>query len=308
MKIAFSCIVDAKPIFEWQAFILAKSLITNVRCEPGDIKVHCLPGVTKNFINLLSNLSVNIVPIEPFDGNHPYCNKIEQCFSSALLGYDKVILMDCDLFFLSKPALSDQSKFAAKTVDMPLPPLYILKEIYREANLPFPREVPVGCALSDTDLTFEHNLNGGFYYIDLSILDSLGKTWKKFAHLLLSSGVELERYKNHVDQIAMGLALDELGINVQSLSAQINFPVHLPKERIINLDVGEISVLHYHSSILPDGKIKFTGMPKVDAVINKANDCINPLFAKNMIIYCFGTFDMIYSPNLVPESDHEVIL
>ena len=81
----------------------------------------------------------------------------------------------------------------------------------------------------------------------------------------MSTGVDLGEYKNHVDQIAMGLALDKLGINVQSLSAQTNFPVHLPKERIRNLDAGEISVLHYHSSLLPNGQIKFTDVPKVDA-------------------------------------------
>lgn len=295
--IAYSCVVDSKPRYEWQAFVLVHSILNNVKCDPNDIKVHCLPDVTGAFRSLLHNLKIDIIDIEPFEGNHPYCNKIEQCFSPALLRYDKVILMDCDLFFLSKPILSDQIEFAAKVVDMPLPPLDILMEVYQKAKIPLPREVPVDCALSDEDMTFEHNLNGGVYYIDSSILDRLGITWKNSTHWLLSTGVDLGEYKNHVDQIAMGLALDKLGINVQSLSAQTNFPVHLPKERIRNLDAGEISVLHYHSSLLPNGQIKFTGVPKVDAAIGKANDEIEAIIREGYDNVLFWNFQY----NLFPE-------
>jgi 2-polyprenyl-3-methyl-5-hydroxy-6-metoxy-1,4-benzoquinol methylase len=298
MKVAYSCVVDAKPIFEWQAFLLVKSLITNVRSEPRDIKVHCLPGVTKTFINLLSNMGVDIIFIEPFGGNHPYCNKIEQCFSAVLFDYEKVFLLDCDLFFLSKPALSDHFKFAAKIVDMPSPPLHVLKEIYEDAAIPSPKEVPVNCAIAKSDVTFEHNLNGGVYYIDTIKLDDLGKTWKKYAKWLLSHNIELGKFKNHVDQIAMGLALDELEIDVQFLSENINFPVHLPQERIIKLDAREIKVLHYHSNLLPSGQIKFTGLSKVDAVIKIANAEIESIIRQGYDNELFWNFRYDLFPEL----------
>ncbi|MBI5839225.1 MAG: hypothetical protein HZB19_03910 [Chloroflexi bacterium] len=39
MKIAYPCVMDAKPEFEWRTFLLAHSLLCSVGCNPEDIKI-----------------------------------------------------------------------------------------------------------------------------------------------------------------------------------------------------------------------------------------------------------------------------
>lgn len=280
MKIAYSCVVDAKARFEWQAFLLIQSLIKNGNVDPEDIKIHCLPGVTDMFQAAISDLKVKIVNILPFDG-HPYCNKIQQCFSKAFEGYDKIVLIDCDLYFLSLPEIHINWGFAAKIVDLPNPPLDSLTEIFRKAQVKQPEKVLAGCALLDEESTYATNFNGGVYIIDYKYLHDIGVSWRKYAYWLLDHINLLDNYHPHVDQVALSLALSELEIPVHPLTAKDNFPVHLPAERIENLENENINVFHYHKHILPDGKIKDTGIPKVDYKIFQANKGIEMIIAEN---------------------------
>ena len=276
MKIAFSCVVDAKPHFEWQAFILVQSLLRNVKCVPRDIKVHCLPGVSRSFRRIINKLSIDMVNIQPFEGN-PYCNKIQQCFSNIFDSYDKVILLDCDLFFFALPSIDVNAIFSSKTVDLPNPPIEILDEVFQAAVINKPKQVPVDCSLSDEEITYDNNFNGGLYIIDQKYLHQIGTLWKQQADWLLGHIDLLKNYHQHVDQISLSLALSQLGIKSQRLSAQNNFPVHLSIERIKQLNNENIKVLHYHKSILPDGKIKNTGIPEIDQQISRANNEIEAI-------------------------------
>ena len=144
-----------------------------------------MPGVTGHFRSSLQRLNVTIVETEPFDGGHAYCNKIQQCFSNAFNNYDKIILTDADLFFLAPPQLPADNMFAGKIVDMQNPPLEMLCSLYHEARIKPSDTVPVDCALSDDEKTLRSNLNGGFYCIDTSILNDLGRYWKKHALWLI---------------------------------------------------------------------------------------------------------------------------
>ncbi len=276
MRIAFSCAVDAKPHFEWQAFILIQSLLRNVKCDAGDIKVHCLPGVSQSFCKIINELSIDIVDIQPFEGN-PYCNKIQQCFSNVFDSYEKVILLDCDLFFFSLPSIDADSIFSAKIVDLPNPPIEMLDEVFQTALIKKPKQAPADCGLSDEETTYENNFNGGLYIIDQKYLHDIGAAWKKQANWLLGHLELLKNYRQHVDQISMSLALSQLGIESQRLSTQNNFPVHLSTERLKQLKNENIKVLHYHSNILPDGKIKNTGIPEIDQQISRGNNEIEAI-------------------------------
>lgn len=270
MKIAFSCAVDAKPRFEWQAFILAHSLLKNTGCEPSDIKIHCLPGVSQAFQLAMRKLGVGLIVIEPFEG-HPYCNKIQQCFSSAFDGYDRVMLLDCDLYFTAPPVFEADAVFSAKIVDLPNPPLAILEAVYRAAGMNQPEPSLVGCPILDDELTLANNFNGGLYVIDRMLLAQLGAAWKEYAIWLLGHMDLLGDYGQHVDQVAMALALSRLQVQTKPLSARDNFPVHLEEGRILPLAQGGLNVIHYHNNLLPDGRIKPTNIPEIDQQIVQAN-------------------------------------
>jgi 2-polyprenyl-3-methyl-5-hydroxy-6-metoxy-1,4-benzoquinol methylase len=256
------------------------SLLENAGCAGEDVRVHCTPGVTEAFKLRLTQLGITPVEIDTFPG-HPYCNKIQQCFSGAFDGYDKVVLTDCDLFFLSKPAVSPEARFAGKVVDLPNPPLDVLQAIYNEAGVSPRGAVPVSCALAPQEQTYTSNLNGGFYVLDRSDLGLLGERWKTRAQWLLERPHLLGRSAMHVDQIALALALDELGIAVTPLKAEYNFPVHLPKERLEAMHPNGIACIHYHSHVLPGGAIKETGVAAVDRAVRIANGHIERIVGQH---------------------------
>lgn len=280
-KIAFSCVVDAKPHMEWQALLLMQSLIRNVHCQPKDIKIHCLPGVTQAFRDYAEKLGVDIFDIEPFKDS-PYCNKIQQCFSGAFDGYDKVILSDCDMFFCSLPDISLDSVLSAKIVDLTNPPISILDNVFQSAGLKKPDQIEVDCALSSTEVTYGNNLNGGLYIINRKHLSDIGSVWKNHALWLLKHlDILTPVYKNHVDQIAMSMALSELGIKPNLLSSSDNFPIHLEEERLQVLSNKNIRVIHYHRHLLPDGRIKLTGLPEIDRQIILVNHDIETILRQD---------------------------
>ena len=280
MKTAYSCVVDAHPKFEWQALLWVNSLL-RCGCPPEDLKVHCMPGVTENLLASLRRLHVNPVATWPFENGPAYCNKMQQCDSTAFDGYDKAVLADVDLFFLAQPQLPEAAVFAGKLVDLPNPPLAVLKDIYREAGVPFSKPVPVDCALGKGERTFKSNMNGGFYYLDAALLKDLGRAWEKHARWLIKKVAAGARLFTHIDQVAMALALDEMKIDVTILSALVNFPVHLDRNRLGMLPSDRIAVLHYHSKVLPSGEIMSTGVPNVDEAIARANREIVSIIGEN---------------------------
>lgn len=271
MRIAYSCVVDAKPKFEGQALLWTHSLLRNGGCRPCDLHLHCLPGISERFRRSMAALGVRLWPAQPFAGGQVYCNKIQQCASRFYEGCDKVILADTDLFFLAAPQLPAGRPFAGMIVDLENPPLEMLHALYQEAGIRPSATVPVGCALSPGERTLASNLNGGFYAIDRTLLDELGRHWEKHAHWMLGRVQRLGVYHVHVDQIAMALALDELAIEAALLPAQYNFPLHLPNERLSARAAPRVEVLHYHAHVLPGGQIKATGIPQVDSAIARAN-------------------------------------
>ncbi len=281
MKVAFSCLVDANPKFEWQAFLWAHSLVRNAAVAPNDIFVHCIHGVSEHFQSTIRGLGAQTVEVGQFDGGHAYCNKIQQCFSGAFAGYDRAVLTDCDLFFLSLPDLRANATLAANVVGLANPPLPLLQDIYRRAGVAPSEMVPVELALSRDELTFASNLNGGFYSIDVTALPRIAERWRKHALWLIGEIAALGTYTNHVDQVALALTLDELGISPARLDPGANFHVHVPPERLSAAKTSRIDVLHYHSRMEPSGRIPATGVPFVDVPIARANAGIEAIVSSD---------------------------
>lgn len=279
-KVAFSCVVDGAAKFEWQAYLWAHSLLRNGGVDAADLRFHCLPSVSEHFRRAARSFGIAVVDVAPFEG-HPYCNKIQQCFSGAFEGYGRVVLSDCDLFFLNPPRIPEDGPFAAKVVDLPNPPLSALTAIYTERGLPLPDVVKAGCALSPDETTFDLNFNGGYYVVDSALLARLGPVWKAHAAWLINRIDLLGSYSNHVDQVAMSLALSELQIAVTRLSAESNFPVHLPKDRLEPLIAPKLEALHYHSNVQANSLILPTGLGWIDAAIAKANADIEVIIERH---------------------------
>ena len=301
MKVAYSCVVDAHAKFEWQAFLWAHSLI-EAGVDAECLRVHCMPGVTEAFRNQMTQLGAAIFETTPFPG-HVYCNKIQQFTSNAFEGFDRIVLTDCDLFFLRAPSLPQGAAFAAGVVNLPNPPLPELKEIYRQAGVTESPTVLAKAALTPADLTLSSNVNGGFYAIDPAVFPKLGDAWRRHARWLLERMALLgATYQNHVDQVALALALDELQISVSPLSPGVNFTVHLPPDRLqkLALAADRIDAVHYHAHMHQSGTLDPTRIASIDAVIAQVNARIEAIIERDFDNALFWNWRYANSPIIGP--------
>jgi 2-polyprenyl-3-methyl-5-hydroxy-6-metoxy-1,4-benzoquinol methylase len=277
MKIAYSCVVDASPKFEWQAVNLSFSLLNNVGASPADIKVHVTPDVSAAFRDFVLDHGMDLHEIQPFPGNHGYCNKLQQAASPAFRGYDKVVLCDCDLFFLADPDFGAISSPAAgRIVDRPLPPPPLLLSLYAECGIAPSPVLPVGFAPDPGETTVASNWNGGLYVLDAGRLAEWGATWRSHAERLLGDLEALGPYGNHVDQISWALTLDGLEIPYEHLAPNHNFPLHHDLAAYREIPAA-ISSVHYHDRMDDLGRIARTGVGELDLHIDRVNESIREL-------------------------------
>jgi hypothetical protein len=148
----------------------------------------------------------------------------------------------------------------------------MLLRVYKMRGIRPASLAPVSCSLDESDKTLASNLNGGVYVIQRRLLTTLGSCWRNHATWLLERVSMLSKFGYHIDQIAMALAIDEMGVGVTHFDARANCPIHLSQERLSKVDVPGIEVLHYHSLIHPgETVIRKTGLLNLDAAIRRAN-------------------------------------
>jgi 2-polyprenyl-3-methyl-5-hydroxy-6-metoxy-1,4-benzoquinol methylase len=272
MKTAYSCVVDGSPKFEWQAVTLCSSLMHNAAIAAEDIKIHILPSVSSEFRDFAVDHGMTLVSVKPFFGSHGYCNKIQQMFSSAFIGYRRAVLCDCDLYFMRKPDLSRiAAPVAGRVVDRPNPPLALLKAIYEiQGIIPSP-EISVGLPDYGDERTIASNWNGGLYVFHVEQMERWGRFWADYAARLLVDLALLGGYRNHVDQISWALTVDRLSIVYEHLADENNYPIHFDEPDRYRRAPGDIASFHYHHKMNSRGAMQLTGVGEVDRQLDNAN-------------------------------------
>jgi len=272
MKTAYSCVVDGSPKFEWQAVSLCSSLMHNCGVSGEDIKVHVTPSVSDVFRDFALDHGLTLISIEPFAA-HGYCNKIQQMFSSAFVGYEKAVLCDCDLIFVRPPDLGSIAAAAAgRVVDRPNPPLELLLRLFAIRGIAPSPDTAVGFPNSDVERTVTSNWNGGLYVFDTREMPAWGRAWAECATSLLSDATLLGAYGNHVDQISWALTLDRLSIGYATLPNENNYPIHLGRPAESRPPPLAIASFHYHDRMDALGKLLPTGVAEIDEQIGAANE------------------------------------
>jgi 2-polyprenyl-3-methyl-5-hydroxy-6-metoxy-1,4-benzoquinol methylase len=272
MKAAYSCVVDGTPKFEWQAVTLCSSLMHNAAIAAEDIKVHVLPSVSTEFRDFVLDHGMTLVPIKPFSGNHGYCNKIQQMFSSAFIGYRRAILCDCDLYFVRGPDIDRIATPAAgRVVDRPNPPLALLKTLYEKQGIVPSPQIGVGFPDCSGEQTVASNWNGGLYVFDVVYMWGWGRFWAECATKLLVDLPLLGGYENHVDQISWALTVDRLSIAYEHLTSEHNYPIHFDEVDYYRRAPTNIASFHYHHKMDSQGAIQLSGAQEVDRQLDEAN-------------------------------------
>jgi hypothetical protein len=269
---AYSCLVDGGAKFEWQAVNLCSSLMRNAGVQAQDIKVHVTPSVSEAFRTFVDDHGMSLVPVDPFPGDHGYCNKIQQAFSPAFDGYEKAVLCDCDLYFVRPFKVGDlHAPAAGRVVDRPNPPLPLLRSLYDQSAVFASPVREVGLPMADLEETIASNWNGGLYVFDVEHLPAWGAVWSGHARRLLNNIAALGEYSNHIDQISLALTIDELSIPNEAIPLDHNYPIHLDAAEAYRQAPPDIASFHYHDRMDSLGHIKLTGVAELDSQIEALN-------------------------------------
>lgn len=281
--VAWSCLVDDTPAI-WSSLVpWLATAIDLAGLDPSRLYVHHVCALRPEIEALCRRLAINTRPTEPFDRRFPHTNKIRQ-LATTFGDARHVILTDVDVAFVSPPPLDRiRTPAAGKVVDLPNPPIDVLRRVFSVAGLPAPA-IWTNAFLNAQEArvefeTFLGNCNGGMLVIDRDQLAPIGRAWAQWARWLVARIDLLDRSAVHVDQVSFCLAVNELGIDVGRLDDAWNFPLGV---RVASSGI-EPFLLHHHAAF-EDGRLIDRGhaAPTRDAIA-RVNGVIERFRAT-----CFG--------------------
>jgi SAM-dependent methyltransferase len=284
-KLAYSFIVDADPLFAYQGWHLAHSLIEYSDTDPRDIYVQFTPEVDVQTVQIFEALGCNVSRLEKF-GDGRYCNKIAQWSNVrsskaehfVFLDTDMILVGDCREHLISKT-------ISAKIVDLANPPIETLDEIMTAAG--FSRRPAICEVDANQEETYNGNCNGGMYSIPGLYADRLFVNWRRWALWLLDNMGPLRRAGrlSHVDQVSFCLAIHESGLPFEHARSNVNYYVHFAGDHRYFDAARPISLLHYHNeSINVVGALEPRGAVTAQeiAAVGRANDEIARHFSNRL--------------------------
>jgi hypothetical protein len=281
-KVALSFVIDNKPKFIEQGERLLLSLchVGMLPSEIVDVYVHYPSCMDVDELSWYSKLGVFLVPYTPYtEPDAVYCNKLCQLDNKVLFSYGHVILLDADVFLLESLApLCNGDAVRAKPVDMPNPPMPIWRSLVERAGLDDLGQQAVPSFTPD-ETTPLFNCNGGLYVMRGCDLERLAPAWRFWAMFCLEQSAILGRWAHHADQLGFSLAMLESQqsggtrtLDIESLSAEWNFPTYLPEKCYRGISPVDIKALHYYGQVDEGtGLLKPSGVEWVDKAIRQAN-------------------------------------
>lgn len=222
IKATFSCIVDRDPKFIRQALVWASSLLAYARQDPDTILVHTIGSLDSKYSQILHSWGIQTYPVQPFDLRHAKSNKLSQLGSEALYSADYAVLCDCDIAFCGSisPWIEGDCIRARSAFREGLRPQQ-WEQLFRTAGLKLPAWTG---ALVTGGKTLPSYCNGGLYIIPRMILHDLRKTWCKWDRWLLDNFDGVRPVAAYIDQISFALSCEELGLRINYLPIELNFP------------------------------------------------------------------------------------
>jgi len=273
MRVLFSMVVDAAPVFTYRGYHLAKSILEHCGGDETAICVFVTPGVSEATRAVFSALGCKVAEVSPF-GDGKYCNKLAQLSRLALEEFDLAVLLDTDMVLIEdiRPYLRTDA-LQAKTVDLPNPSLEALKEVGRLAGLAsLPR---VTSTDSGEGETFSGNCNGGFYAIPRHLFPVIASEWPKWAAWLFEHIDPLRREgkEMHVDQVSMWLTTQMNNLPFAPAPSNVNYYIHFKGSHSLRRPHAPICILHYHDKLNVLGLIDSSFVEEKDELeaVEKAN-------------------------------------
>jgi hypothetical protein len=272
-RTVFSFVVDAAPVFSYEGWHLARSLIEHCGGNPAAVHVQCTPEVSERQRRLFRELGCTVHEVARF-GDGRYCNKLNQLESVASVDFDRIVLLDTDTIALAdlRPFLRHDA-ILGKIVDFARPSLAVLDEIAAAAGM---KQRPAICKTdADGEDTYLGNCNGGFYCVPKAFCEQLSRDWRRWALWLLDNIEPLQRAgrENNVDQVSFWLAVHRADLPFAAAPANLNYFIHLDGAHFYFDETRDIALLHYHKCLNMLGLLQARdGLePRAEAAIARAN-------------------------------------
>jgi hypothetical protein len=268
-SVRYSIAVDGPDRLRRQAIAWIVTATRLGGVDPEQVLVQCTARVPDTYRTALAGrFGVRVVSLPGEPAGPPTLNKLRQ-FEHPELDADWIVSCDCDLVFAGPlPATCFSPGIAAKLVDIGFPELGYWRDLLERLGLDEPE--PRRAARADRE-TYRNNVNGGFYVGDREHWARMAPVWSRTAAELLPQLPDKRGYRYHVDQIAFGVTCARLGVDVELLPDELNFPLHLPPPDELST---EPLVIHHHQD-LTDGTLAcgtgYEGFPGVVAAIDRVN-------------------------------------
>lgn len=272
-RVVYSFVVDDDPLFAYQAWHLARSLVERCDAEPSSVHVQCTPEVGARTRAVFAEQGYAVHGVSRF-GDGRYCNKLTQLESLRDVPFDAVVLLDTDTIAVDdlRPYVRDGA-VTGKIVDFARPPLATLRIVAHASGLEaFPAVRPSDAGDGPT---FDGNCNGGFYAVPRAFCETLSAEWRSRALWLLDHADPLRAsgHEQHVDQVAFCLAVAHAGLPFEPAPSNANYFVHVDAPHGY-LDAGrDIALLHYHGALNVAGVLEPPAqlVPQARAAVERAN-------------------------------------
>lgn len=254
-----SFVVDAKPVYQTQAWLLLHNLsCLDLPAGTGILLNHCGP-LRPELERKAQKHGVTVQEIAAFGtGPAAYCNKLQQIQGVLASGARQAVLCDTDIGFLADPVgWTARTAVRAKTVDVSNPPQDMLAQLLDLAGM---GHVPLDYLPQfrrhlNRGRTFALNCNGGLYLLPTELLRRLDPAWRKWANFCLNQAALLQDAVIHSDQLGFAMAMHELGLPFDPLDTAQNFPLHFdPASYADQANIAPM-VLHYHKAMRADGTL-----------------------------------------------------
>jgi 2-polyprenyl-3-methyl-5-hydroxy-6-metoxy-1,4-benzoquinol methylase len=283
-----------------QTFIWVNCLLEIQMAPPENVFIHHTGIDNADFASWLESRRINLVKIKPFDARSPHCNKLQQIATFVQRKFDRVILMDCDTAWVGHAPLPRGGPVAAKVVDLARPSEAILTAIFHKAGFGDPDWIPVSVPMGPgVQWTDRNNCNGGVYFLEGAMLPQIDAAWRRWADWCLDHRQLFGEFAVNVDQVSLALAMRELGLSIDSLPIEWNYPVQ-PAAVLPTAQLPDVApqILHYHRQIGPYFKIERMGVPKPDQAIQMLNERIGGFLARHFVNSVFWNLRYRIDPTL----------
>jgi len=240
------CAVDANPRLHVELVLWLTCVGLSLPPGRDRVVIYVVDSVPEDLMAWLQGQNCELRRLAaPIIQTSPFCNKIAPLLDGSDSPY--TIVCDTDLYFVGDFAVFlNSDRVRAAPNNQCNPPPRIFRSVLAASGLD--RHYRPGVALikgrEGLRETHINNISAGFVAVPAR-MSAFGELWRKWAGWLSENDALLEKWDDHVDQVAFALTMENIGEDVEFLPPQVNAILHCLPE------FDTIHAFHLSSAHIP---------------------------------------------------------